>query len=86
MPQLAQCAASWPERIAAVFPDSGAVLSFGELDARANQVANGLLALGLAPGQAVALLLENSPDFLVLTYGAKRTGLMVTPLSIHLRP
>ncbi|MCA3364528.1 MAG: AMP-binding protein [Roseomonas sp.] len=86
MPQLAQWAASWPEKIAAVFPDSGAVLSFGALDARANQVANGLLALGLAPGQAVALLLENSPDFLVMTYGAKRAGLMVTPLSIHLRP
>ncbi|MCA3322914.1 MAG: AMP-binding protein [Roseomonas sp.] len=86
MPQLAQWAASWPEKIAAVFPDSGAVLRFGALDARANQVANGLLALGLAPGQAVALLLENSPDFLVLTYGAKRAGLMVTPLSIHLRP
>jgi acyl-CoA synthetase (AMP-forming)/AMP-acid ligase II len=30
-------------------------------------------------------LLENTPEFLMLTYGAKRAGLMVTPLSIHLR-
>jgi acyl-CoA synthetase (AMP-forming)/AMP-acid ligase II len=85
MPQLAQWAAIRPEKPAAIFPDSGAVLSFGALDAAANQVANGLLALGLVPGQTIALLLENGPDFLVLTYGAKRAGLMVTPLSIHLR-
>jgi acyl-CoA synthetase (AMP-forming)/AMP-acid ligase II len=86
MPQLAPWAAISPDKPAAIFPDSGEVLSFRELDARANQVAHGLLALGLAPGQAIALLLENSPEFLVLTYGAKRAGLMVTPLSIHLRP
>ncbi|MFO0188809.1 MAG: AMP-binding protein, partial [Alphaproteobacteria bacterium] len=86
MPQLALWAASSPDKPAAIFPDSGAALSFHELDARANQVAHGLLALGLAPGQAIALLLENTPEFLILTYGAKRAGLMVTPLSIHLRP
>jgi acyl-CoA synthetase (AMP-forming)/AMP-acid ligase II len=86
MPQLAQWAASGPDKIAAIFPDSGTTISFGELDARANQVAHGLLAIGLVPGQVIALLLENGPDFLVLTYGAKRAGLMVTPLSIHLRP
>lgn len=85
MPQLAQWAAISPEKSAAIFPDSGAVLSFGVLDAAANQVANGLLALGFMPGETIALLLENGPDFLVLTYGAKRAGLMVTPLSIHLR-
>eukprot|EP01031_Cornospumella_fuschlensis_P011672 gene11672-14260_t len=86
MPLLAQNAARWPEKLCAIFPDTGEALSFGALDAGANQVAHGLIALGLQPGEGVALLLENSPDFLLLTYGAKRAGLMVTPLSIHLRP
>lgn len=86
MPLLAERAARTPEKPAAIFPDSGEALSFAALDAAANRVANGLAALGLAPGEGIALLLENTPEFLTLTYGAKRAGLMVTPLSIHLRP
>ena len=86
MPLLAQQAARTPAKICAIFPDTNEALSVSALDAAANQVAHGLIALGLEPGEGVALLLENGPDFLVLTYGAKRAGLMVTPLSIHLRP
>lgn len=86
MPLLAQNAARWPDKPCAIFPDTGEALSFGALNAAANKVAHGLIALGLQPGEGIALLLENSPEFLMLTYGAKRAGLMVTPLSIHLRP
>ncbi len=86
MPHLAEVARRTPDKPAAIFPETGEALSFRELDAAANRAAHGLAALGLEPGQGIALLLENSPEFLVLTYGAKRAGLMVTPLSIHLRP
>jgi len=86
MPLLAQNAARWPDKLCAIFPDTGEALSFAQLDAAANRIARGLVALGLEPGEGVALLLENGPEFLMLTYGAKRAGLMVTPLSIHLRP
>jgi non-ribosomal peptide synthetase component F len=86
MPLLSEAAARHPHKPAALFPDTGEGLSFGELDSAANRAANGFVSLGLAPGEGVALLLENGPDFLVLSYGAKRAGLMVTPLSIHLRP
>jgi acyl-CoA synthetase (AMP-forming)/AMP-acid ligase II len=85
MPHLANLAREIPDKPAAIFPDSGESLSFRALDEAANQVAHGLAALGLMPGQGIALLLENTPEFLILTYGAKRAGLMVTPLSIHLR-
>ena len=86
MPLLSEAAARHPDKLAAIFPETGEALSFGDLDAAANRAANGFVSLGLAPGEGVALLLENGPDFLVLSYGAKRAGLMVTPLSIHLRP
>lgn len=86
MPLLAERARQTPEKPAAIFPDTGEILGFGALDAAANQAAHGLIALGLSPGEGIALLLENTPEFLILTYGAKRAGLMVTPLSIHLRP
>jgi acyl-CoA synthetase (AMP-forming)/AMP-acid ligase II len=85
MPHLARLARETPDKSAAIFPDSGASLSFRALDEAANQIAQGLVSLGLSPGQGIALLLENTPELLILTYGAKRVGLVVTPLSIHLR-
>ena len=86
MPLLGQWAARQPGKAAAIFVDTGETLSFAQLDARADLAARWLVSRGLQPGDGVALLLENQPDFLVMSYGAKRAGLMVTPLSIHLRP
>jgi acyl-CoA synthetase (AMP-forming)/AMP-acid ligase II len=86
MPLLGQWAARQPEKPAAIFADSGETISFASLDAAAHQAALWFVAEGYAPGEGIALLLENEPDFLTLSYGAKRAGLMVTPLSIHLRP
>ena len=79
MPLLSEAAARHPDKIAVVFPESGESLSFGALDAAANRAANGFVSLGLQAGEGVALLLENGPEFLVLSYGAKRAGLMVVP-------
>lgn len=86
MPLLAARAAETPDKICAVFPETGESLTYRALDEAANRVANGILSLGLSPGEGIAMLLPNTPDFLVLGYGARRAGLMVTPLSIHLRP
>ncbi len=86
MVQLAHWAARQPEKIAAVFPDLGASRSFAELDARANRAAQWLIALGLAPGDGIALLMDNRPEFLELAFACRRAGLYYTPLSIHLRP
>ncbi len=86
MPLLARQAARDPGKICAFFPETNESLTFAELDAGANRIANGLVGLGLEAGEGVALLLANGPDFLLALYGAKRAGLMVTPLSIHLRP
>ncbi|WP_207536911.1 AMP-binding protein [Sabulicella rubraurantiaca] len=86
MPLLAARAKEDPDKICAIFPETGESLTFRALDEAANRAANGFLSLGLSPGEGIAMLLPNTPDFLVLGYGARRAGLMVTPLSIHLRP
>ncbi len=86
MPSLGQWATVQPEKPAAIFADTGETISFATLDAAATRAALWFVEQGFAPGEGVALLLENEPDFLALSYGAKRAGLMVTPLSIHLRP
>ncbi len=86
MAQLARWAARNPQKIACHFPGSGEALSYGELDARANRVAQWLVGLGLRPGEGIAVLLENRPEFFEIAYGIRRAGLYYTPLSIHLRP
>lgn len=85
MPHLKRWAERQPGKPAAIFADTGEVLSFAALDSLADAAARWFAAAGLEPGDGIALLLENEPAFLILTYGAKRAGLMVTPLSIHLR-
>ena len=48
--------------------DTGA-LTFAELRGQANRVANGLHALGLEPGDRVALALPMVPEILPILYG-----------------
>ncbi|MDB5374677.1 MAG: acyl-CoA synthetase [Belnapia sp.] len=86
MPQLAHWAARQAAKPAAVFPDCGAVLTYGGLYARARQAAHWLIGLGLEPGDGIAMLLDNRPEFLELAEAARLAGLYFTPLSIHLRP
>lgn len=72
-----------PSKIAAVFT-SGVSISYGELDRRASRVARWLIALGLAPGDGIALFLDNDPRTFELWFGARRAGLYFTPLSTQL--
>src|SRR4051812_8965995 len=86
MPQLAFWADRQPEKIAAHFPESGEAIRYAQLNARARQVAHWLIGLGLQPGDGIALLLENRPEFLEIAEATRLAGLYYTPLSIHLRP
>lgn len=86
MPQLAYWADRQPEKIAAHFPETGEAISYGALFTRARQAAHWLIGLGLQPGEGIALLLDNRPEFLELAEATRLAGLYCTPLSIHLRP
>ena len=50
-------------------------------DAATNQVANGLLQLGLAPGARLAVLMQNSAEMALLLFGAGKAGVSVVPLN-----
>ena len=56
---LAQTAERLPNKTAIRFRDQET--TYADFDKRANQVANGLIALGVQPGDRVALLLHNIP-------------------------
>src|SRR5581483_11622822 len=72
-----------PDRLAVVDPD-GATVTFGALEARTNQVANGLRALGLQRGDGVAIVLPNYLEFVELYLATMQTGLYLTCINYHL--
>ena len=55
-------------------------VTFAELRRDANRVANGLRALGLEPGDRVALCLPMVPEILAILYGCFKAGLTVVPI------
>jgi long-chain acyl-CoA synthetase len=55
--------------------------SYAELDERSARTAALLRAEGVRPGDRVALMLPNVPEFVVLYYGALRAGAIVVPLN-----
>ncbi|HYC05016.1 MAG TPA: AMP-binding protein [Azospirillaceae bacterium] len=58
--------------------------SFRELHENANRLADALRRRGLRPGDSVALLLGNQPEFIEAHMAAMRSGLRVTPINWHL--
>jgi fatty-acyl-CoA synthase len=63
---------------------SGATISFGELDERANRLARLFRGRGLERGATVAILLENNARFLEVAWAAQRSGLYYTAINTHL--
>jgi acyl-CoA synthetase (AMP-forming)/AMP-acid ligase II len=64
----------------------GETVSYQELDALANQLANGLLELGVEKGQRVAVLGENSIDHCLFFMAASKVGAVAVPLNYRLAP
>src|SRR6266850_1718005 len=53
---------------------AGRVVTFAELDSAVGRFAGFLRSRGLAPGDRVAIFLENSPQFAIAYYGTLRAG------------
>lgn len=68
----------------AAIEHDGAVLSYGELDARAGAVAATLRQGGLGPGTCLATLSESKPEQVVLLLGCARAGVALAPLNRRL--
>ncbi|MEV6346311.1 long-chain fatty acid--CoA ligase [Actinoplanes sp. NPDC051851] len=72
-----------PERAAVVLGPQR--LTYAQVDAAANQVANLLVARGIQPGDKVALSCPNLPYFPVVYYGILKAGAVVVPLNVLLK-
>ena len=62
--------------------EDGAIrrVTFAELQRESNRVANGLRAMGLEPGDRVALLMPMAAEILAILYGCFKAGLTVVPI------
>ncbi|MEV4206911.1 (2,3-dihydroxybenzoyl)adenylate synthase [Nocardia salmonicida] len=81
---LRDTARSRPQR-SAVLSDAG-TQTYAELDAAADRMAHGLLALGINPGDRVIVQLPNIPEFATALFGVLRAGIIpVLTLPAHRR-
>jgi acyl-CoA synthetase (AMP-forming)/AMP-acid ligase II len=81
----AEVAAATPDKPAYIMAETNEIVTFGELEARANQGAHLFRRLGLTRGDHIALLLENHREFLTIAWAAQRAGLYYTAISWRLQ-
>ena len=62
-------------------PKFSATLTYRQLDGLANRFANALIALGVRPGDRVALHLPNLPQFALCFYGTLKAGAAAVPVN-----
>lgn len=78
------------ERLALSHGDTPALLSdietfsFGELGGRMNRYANWALSQGLKPGDCVALMLTNRPDYVAIWLGLSKLGIVTALINTAL--
>jgi len=58
-------------------------VSYAELDKASNQVANAFVAIGVEKGDRIAMLMANSPEFVIIYFGAIKSGGIPVPLDVR---
>src|SRR5690625_1866538 len=77
--QLAVTARNMPEKTAYIFQDKET--SYQELEGAIRKFASRMEELGYKKGDHIALVVGNSPYFVISLYGALRLGLVVIPIN-----
>ncbi|MEY9872955.1 long-chain acyl-CoA synthetase [Streptacidiphilus sp. MAP12-33] len=80
---LEDAARTHPDRDAVVLGPTR--LTYAQVDAASNQVANLLAERGIRPGDKVALSCPNLPQFPIVYYGVLKAGAVVVPLNVLLK-
>jgi long-chain acyl-CoA synthetase len=72
------------DKPAVILHPSGTVVTFDELEARANRLAHRFRQAGLHEGDTVAILMENNEHIHAVMWAARRSGLYFVPINTHL--
>lgn len=79
-------AATQPDRAYLVAPETGEILTYGELQRHARALTAQLLALGLRPGDKVSLMMGNGYQTAALLLGVMYGGFTVAPINLLSQP
>ena len=80
--EISAIARDHPDRPAVCCGD--VVLTFGELDRQCDALARRFVDAGLEPGDRVALLSRNRPEWIVTYWAGLRSGVTIVPVNWHL--
>lgn len=80
---LEDSARRYADKDAFIFMDTH--LTYAQVNAAANQIANGLIASGIKRGDKIALSCLNLPYFPMIYFGILKAGGVVVPLSVLLK-
>ena len=78
-------ATSRPDAPAIVLAATGETITYGMLEDSANRLAHCFRRLGLAHGDAVAIMCDNRPEYLFVYWATQRAGLVLVPISTWLK-
>ncbi|MGB1651711.1 MAG: AMP-binding protein, partial [Acidimicrobiales bacterium] len=73
-----------PQKEAVIDAEKNRRITFSELEDLVNQIANGLISIGLQKGDRVGILSKNSIEHLALFYACGRVGLVAQPMNWRL--
>lgn len=79
------------EESARQYPDKTALIhervraTYSQINAQANSLAHHLIGLGVQAGERVAILFDNSLNYVVSYYGVLKTGAVAVPLNTDLK-
>jgi fatty-acyl-CoA synthase len=78
---LARAALRWPGQEAVVCFESGARLTYAQLDTQADEFAAGLLAMDLQPGDRIGIWAPNCIEWSITQYAAAKAGLILVNIN-----
>ena len=78
---LREKARSQPNRDFIVYSDRNLRFTYGEFDKRVDELANGLLAIGLKKGAHVGIWATNVPDWNTLLFAVARVGMVLVTVN-----
>lgn len=76
---LSETTRAFPQRDAII--DQGCKISYQELNERVNQLARGLIELGVRKGEKVGLWMPNVPKWVIAYFAIARIGAVVVPMN-----
>ena len=78
-------ALAWPDATAWIFDATAQRFSFADVDRRSGELAAALVAHGAQPGDKIAVMLRNQPEFPLLWLAIAKIGAVLVPLNTSYR-